>query len=142
MQFRIDMTDHVEYTQGGFDNYDDEYHTYTYNHAVVTDREYGDVALFPGEVEPAVGDDIHLVVASFDTGDSLSSEYGHHTMLWAFTDAAKAEELKALVELDDVTCPEDQFHLKLEFEGVPIARCWAGYHESLNGAHVIKLEVH
>lgn len=135
MYFNLDVRDYgrrdEEQGDGGRWDYTwSEDHCYSYNGAYIVDTEdqWGDVALFPGETEPKKGDVLLLVIVDYDTGDSFGRESGRHTVLWAFTDLARAGRLVHLIDSNS----RDK-KTRVEFEGVEVyTGDWKGYFEYYN----------
>jgi hypothetical protein len=142
MNFYLDIKDHGHRdSHHGADKWDyswSEDHDYTYGRATIVEKGYSDVTLFPGEAEVEVGDDIHVVYVSYDTGDSFGREYGCRTHLWAFSDRRRAYRLVETVREDAEAEPDYDFdHKPLMFDDVPIStNDWKGYFERFNHADV------
>ena len=99
-------------------------------------EDWGEIALFPGEKEPSIGDSVFIVVVDYDTGDSFNNYTGCHEWEWAFTDPIKAEELAREITKNS----EDESFAPFDFHGVPIEQAtWKGYFECFNEALVEKL---
>jgi hypothetical protein len=136
VDFKLDYVDngYHEVDRYGSDDYDYSWsttHDYVYRCAFVADNGYSDVSLFPGEQEPKIGDNIHVVYVCYSTGDSFGQDTGIHEHLWAFTDYSKADELALAICEDSRKKPDyDYNHEPLSFEGVSInPNNWKGYFE-------------
>lgn len=148
MNFEIDYSDFGSQDRAhyGEDPYGYEWsedHDYQYHGALLVDKGYNDVSLFPGEKPVEIGDDIHVVYACYDTGDSFGREVGKRTHLWAFSDRKNAFEFADAIKEDAVSKPEyDYDNTPLEFKGVPVnTNEWKGYFENFVCADVVTLIV-
>ena len=149
MNFDIDYKDYGGriVDRYGTDDYDyewTEYHSYSYHGAsIVKSGGYSDVSLFPGEAEVGIGDEIHIVYVSYNSGDSFGREYDRRVHLWAFSDRKRAYQLAEAITIDAETNPDYDFdHKPLIFEDVPISTNeWKGHFEWFNRAEVETLVV-
>jgi len=148
MRFTIDVTDHGSRDDDGGDGspYSHtwrENHSYNYKSASIAEHQAFDVGLFPGDAAVEVGEEIHLVIVSYGTGDSFGRESGKHVVLWAFSDKVRAQRLVDALDEDDRT--DSKYlndHPPMEFDGVPICTNeWKGYFESYDGASIETLFV-
>lgn len=149
MKFDLVYEDLVDYDETRYSNdaYDYSWrkdHNYQYGSAVIVDgKDYSEIALFPGEAEVEIGDDIHVVYVSYNTGDSFGQAYGCREHLWAFSDKRAAYQLAERLEKDAADKPDYDFDNKpLTFKDVPIStNTWKGYFEHFNEADVVTVTV-
>lgn len=145
MYFKIDQTVYSNYHVGEGDYPDWSEDTITrLNYATPIPEGYWDVALFPNEVDPKLGDNIFVVWVEYSSGDSFGSSSGNVEFLWAFTDAEKAYKLKELIYKDyrDDSYYNFKSGNNFNFYGVNIyTGTWKGYFESLQTVRVDRLEV-
>ena len=121
-----------------------ESYSYQYENAVISkENEYSDVALFPGEEEPKVGDTLYVAYVSYDSGDSFGHMEGAHTHLWAFTNAESAQNFCDVIKKDHEDSPNyNHKHEPLVYRGVPVnTNEWKGYFEHFNECTYVSLEV-
>lgn len=112
--------------------------------AKITEGNYWDVALFPGQPEPQRGGDIFLVWAEYSSGDSFGSSSGNVEFIWAFSKAEDAFALEKLLKEDNRKNPDYNFGDGnfVEFQGQKVSTStWKGYFEHLEDIHVDRLEI-
>ena len=127
--------DHVSTYDGDWQ----EDNSYYYESATISAGPRGQVALFPGEVEPKRFDDIYVVGVSYSDGDSYGRAYNKHVLLWAFTNKDRAIELEKLLEQD---AQNEEDIAPIDFYGAKISCLqWKGFFETFNGVFIKKLTV-
>lgn len=148
MYFRLDTYDHgygreseeVEY--GSWSEYREVEYLCAY---IVPDNAYSDVALFPDQREPKLGESIYVVVAVYSSGDSFGTGHGYTQELWAFTDLESAYELRDLLRKDYETKPDYDFSKGgnvVQFRGKPVSTStWKGWATRLDEVKVEILKV-
>ncbi len=148
MQFQLNYRDYGDrdVTQHGDGDYDYEWyetHYYHYENAVLVKDGYSDVALFPNEEEPKVGDKIYVAYAEYSTGDSFGHATGCRTHLWAFTNAENAHNFCQAILRDYERKPGYDYGNKPFMYGdVPVnTNEWKGYFERLTDCDYVTLEV-
>lgn len=142
MYFSLNSVNYREYYRSG-ETYGDwsESNSISYTSAKISEKSYGDVALFPGQREPKRGEDIFVVGASYSSGDSFGRGRGYHELLWAFTDGEAAFKLKDALEEDYRENSDYNFKGNyIEFEGIKVGTStWKGYFESLEDVFVERI---
>ena len=103
-------------------------------------KDYGDVVL-PSDVRP--GDEVYLVYAIYNTGDSFSHQDGCLQIIDAFVSQDAANACRELAEKYD---PCSNYDYSFEYANDVGAWCrhpcaWLGYFESLTGIYIKKLMV-
>jgi hypothetical protein len=131
MDFKLYFKDYGERYEGRGDDAWNEWHDYVYHGITVVKDGYSHASLFPGEVEPQIGDEVYVVYVSYDTGDSFGSEEGVREHLWVFTNKKRANRFCSAITNDAKNNPDYDFKGKpLKFEGVPVnTNSWKGYFE-------------
>jgi hypothetical protein len=148
MNFNLNILDHGyhdehQYGDGKYEYEWSKVHNYEYVDASIVTNGYSEVSLFPGEQSVKIGDRIHVVYVSYDTGDSFGRESDARVHLWAFSDPKRAERLAQCICTDAQANTEYDFDENdLVFDGVDIATyTWKGYFETFITADVISLIV-
>ena len=148
MNFKLNYRDDCDrdedrYGDGDYDYSWSEYHSYRYENAVMVKDGYSDVALFPYEEEPKVGDNIYVAYAEYSTGDSFGHATGLRTHLWAFTNAENAHNFCQAILRDNERNPDYNYDNKPFMYGdVPVnTNEWKGYFEHLSDCDYVTLEV-